>query len=126
MSDDYWRQFTATVAFMEPCTLEGRIEWLDRYKTTSGHVPQMLLRFPDGRGVIVNVTQARLLEALTRERPRAGDTVRIVYNGEAKSAPPGRSPVKEFDVTITQRGSPPPAKTGKPGVGVTGTPGAGT
>jgi len=103
VSDDYWRQWTATVSFMEPCTLEGTIEWLDRYKTNSGYVPQMLLRFADGRGVIVNVTQARLLEELTRERPRAGDRIKIIYKGEAKKAPPGLSPTKTFELVILER-----------------------
>lgn len=104
MSDDYWRGFIATASFMEPTTIEGMVEWLDVYKTNKGIAPQMLIRLDSGQGVIINVLQARLLEECTRLRPRAGDRIRIVYEGEAKRAAPGMSPTKEFDVTIVQRG----------------------
>lgn len=110
MSDDYWRTFIATASFMEPTTIEGVIEWLDRVKVASGTAPQLLIRLDSGQGLIVNVVQARLLEEFTRLRPKAGDRVKIVYRGEAERAAPGHSPTKQFDVSLVAKGSGPQAK----------------
>jgi len=103
MSDDYWNAFLARVSFMEPKTIEGVVEWLDTEKTSAGVVPQMMIRLDSGQGVIVTVAQARLLEELTRRRPRIGDRIKIIYKGEAGKAPPGLSPTKEFDVRVSRK-----------------------
>lgn len=105
--DDYWNQFIATVAFMEPTEIEGVIEWLDTTKVTGGTAPMFLVRLDSGQGFRVVATQARLLEELTRKRPRAGDTIKITYHGEAAKAAPGMSPTKEFSVEVTRNVSPP-------------------
>lgn len=103
MSDDYWNGFIATLSFMEPTTVEGVVEWLDRQKTNSGEAPLFLLRLDSGQGLKVLATQARLLEELTRKRPRVGDRIKLVYHGEAKKAAPGMNPTKEFTVDILER-----------------------
>ncbi len=114
VSDDYWNGFIATASFMEPHAIEGVLEWLDRQKTTAGDAPLFLLRLDSGQGVKILATQARLLEELTRKRPRVGDRIRITYTGEAKKAPPGMNPTKEFTVDIIQRKDPAPSGgTGK-------------
>lgn len=107
MTADYWDQFIATVSFLEPCEVEGTLTRQEEpLRGSDGPIPRFLLRLSNGRTVRVQAPQARLLEELTRTRPRVGDHVRIVYRGEAKRSAPGFSPTKEFTVEV-QRANPP-------------------
>lgn len=110
---DYWNQFIATVSWTEPCELVGTVEGrstIEGQPEGKGQprpvYPVLRIRLDNGRGVIVNGTQARLLELLTIHAPEVGDRIKIVYKGEAGKSAPGFSPTKEFDVMV-RRGSQP-------------------
>ena len=107
---DYWNQFIATVSWDEPKELIGVVE---ARTTIEGMAPGkglprpvypvLHVRLESGRGVIVNGTQARLLELLTLHAPDVGDRIKIVYKGEAGNALPGFTPAKEFEVKVQRR-----------------------
>ena len=107
---DYWNQFIATVSWDEPKELIGIVE---ARSTIEGMAPGkglprpvypvLHVRLDSGRGVIVNGTQARLLELLTKLAPEVGDRIKIVYKGESDRAAPGFSPTKEFEVRVSRK-----------------------
>lgn len=105
--DDYWRQFQATVSFLEPCEVVGTIEARGKLDTREGAAPQLRIRLDNGYIVIVNAVQTRLLAELVRLQPAVGDRIKIVYRGQTGKAAPGMSPTKEFAVAVRPAGSPP-------------------
>lgn len=108
----YWRKFTRTAYFDEPCQLTGTLVCLDEQKTTDGLVPKLTLRLDDGAMVVVVASQARLRAALIEQQPATGDRVRITYTGEAKRAAKGFSPAKEFVVEVRRAEQPAGARPG--------------
>lgn len=114
---DYWNQFIATVSWAAPCTVAGTVEARDTIRGSAPKgqptpiYPVLRIRLDNGRGVIVNGTQARLLELLTLQAPGIGDRIEIAYKGESDKAAPGFSPTKEFDVRVIRKGSQSPAGT---------------
>lgn len=110
---DYWNQFIATVSWAAPCEVVGTVEGRDTIRGSAPKgqpipvYPVLRIRLDNGRGVIVNGTQARLLELLTLHGPEVGDRIKIVYKGESDKAAPGFSPTKEFDVRVIRKESRP-------------------
>jgi hypothetical protein len=108
---DYWNQFIATVSWAAPCTVAGTVEARDTIRGSAPKgqpipvYPVLRIRLDNGRGVIVNGTQARLLELLTLQAPGIGDRIEIAYKGESDKAAPGFSPTKEFDVRVIRKDS---------------------
>jgi hypothetical protein len=107
---DYWNQFIATVSWNEPCEIVGTVEGRDTIEGTPPGkglprpvYPVLRIRLDNGRGVIVNGTQTRLLELLTRLAPEVGDRIKIAYKGESDKAAPGFSPTKEFEVRVIRK-----------------------
>jgi hypothetical protein len=103
--DDYWRQFQATVSFLEPCEVTGTLETRGKLDTREGPAPQLRIRLDNGSVVIVNAVQTRLLSELVRLQPAVGDRIRIVYRGTAGKAAPGMHPTKEFTVAVRPAGA---------------------
>lgn len=107
---DYWNQFVATVSWAEPCEVIGTIEATETIRGSAPKgqptpiYPVLRIRLDNGRGVIVNGTQARLLELLQRLAPEVGDRIKIVYKGESERAAPGFSPTKQFEVRVNRKG----------------------
>jgi hypothetical protein len=114
MTDRYWQQFVHTVSFLEPMKVEGELIVRDQDGPRDDPFPVLILQLRTGYKAKVNVTQTRLLAELVRARPNIGDHLEIVYHGPAPKAAPGLSPVKEFTVHVTRKGSPPPDGTEKP------------
>lgn len=119
---DYWNQFIATVSWAAPCEVVGTVEarsTIEGQPAGKGQrrpvYPVLHIRLDNGRGVIVNGTQARLLELLTLHAPEIGDRIKIVYKGESDKSAPGFSPTKEFDVAVRRATSQPPGGTGPSG-----------
>lgn len=104
---EFWRQFPATISFLEPCTIVGTVERLSAFENRDGGFPQVHLRLDNEMGVIVNVTQARLLAEFVRLLPDVGDRIRIRYTGQSSKAAPGLSPTKEFTLEVQKAGSQP-------------------
>lgn len=114
---DYWNQFVATVSWAAPCEIVGVVEGRSTIRGSAPKgepipvYPVLRIRLDNGRGVIVNGTQARLLEQLMLHAPELGDRIKIVYRGESEKSAPGFSPTKEFDVAVRRAGSQTPAGT---------------
>lgn len=106
MSDPYWKQFMHTVRFEPGKPIEGVLEARNSDGPRHDPYPVIVLRTPQGWKLRVNVTQVRLLSELQRLHPELGDTIRIVYTGDADKAPPGLNPTKEFEVTVTRKDPP--------------------
>jgi hypothetical protein len=114
MTDRYWQQFVHTVSFLEPTKVEGELILRDQDGPKDDPYPVLVLKLRTGYKAKVNVTKTRLLGEFMRARPTIGDWLEIVYHGPAGKAPPGLSPVKEFSVHVTRKGSQPPDGTEKP------------
>lgn len=119
-----------TVTFQKDRPVEGVLEARSQEGPRDDPYPVLVLRTPQNWKLKIHVSQVRLLSELMRQRPDLGDHVRIVYTGDASTSPPGLSPAKEFEVTVTRKGSQPPGPT-SPGVPSgeatpAGTQGAGT
>jgi len=102
----FWRQFPATVSFVDPIRIAGVIESLNEVKIRDEYLPKLRIRQDDGVLVIVTAGQARLLAELVRLKPAVGDRITIDYRGEADRAAPGMNRTKEFTVTV----DPPPGR----------------
>ena len=108
----YWRQFVVSYYFEKP---QDRISgWLVDYWTDGplkDPVPRIRLRTNDGRQFDIVAHQERLKALLVKAAPIKGDTVTIVYIGEAEKAAPGMSKSKLFTVEVTRPGSQSQART---------------
>lgn len=103
---EFWRQFPATIAFVEPIQIEGTLEELREVKLRDEYLPKLHIRQDDGVLVIVTAGQARLLAELVRLKPVKGDRITITYTGEASRAAPGMNRTKEFTVVVKPRQPP--------------------
>ncbi len=101
---NFWRQFPATVAFVEPRTVAGTLEALNEVKVREEYLPKLRIRQDDGVVVIVTAGQARLLAELVELKPAVGDRITITYIGEAGRAAPGMNRTKEFTVEVERAG----------------------
>lgn len=106
VTDKYWQQFMHTVRFEVGKPVEGVLEARNSDGPRNDPYPVLVLRTPQGWKLRLNVTQVRLLSELMKLRPDIGDTVRIVYTGDADKAPAGLNPAKEFEVTVTRKDPP--------------------
>lgn len=110
----FWRQFPATVAFVEPTVIVGTVEALNEIKVRDEYLPKLRIRQDDGVVVIVTAGQARLLAELVRLKPAVGDRITITYIGEAGRAAPGMNRTKEFTVEVQPAGTKSKTKTVTP------------
>lgn len=103
----YWRQFTATMDFLEPGeTVVGTIEHLGEVKTRDGWLPRLHIRQDDGVLVYVNCGPKRLIAELIRLQPKVGDRIKIRYLGDEERSAPGMNPVRRFAVAVRPAGAP--------------------
>lgn len=105
----YWIQFPVTVYWDHPVKVSGHLMEHRVVKTADGPIPRLELQTAQGRRIIINVAQQRLLAELARLEPAVGDVVSIEYHGEAPKAAPGYSKAKEFTVEVRKRAHEAPA-----------------
>lgn len=97
----YWNQFPIDWRPDEAgdCIV-GTIEHLGEQKVIEGFAPRLKIRTDDGEIVHVVATQTQLLAKLVRLKPRVGDRIKILFEGESKTSMPGFKPTHIYRVAV--------------------------
>lgn len=99
----YWNQFPIDWRPDQPGdSIVGTIDHLGQQKVIDGFAPRLRIVTDDGETVHVVATQTQLLAKLVRLKPRVGDRIKILFEGEAANTVPGLRPTHIYRVAVRQ------------------------
>lgn len=97
----YWNQFPIDWRPDEPGdSVVGTVEHLGEQKVIDGFAPRIRIRTDDGEIVHVVATQTQLLAKLVRLKPKVGDRIKILFEGESRTVVPGFKPAHIYRVAV--------------------------
>lgn len=97
----YWNQFPIDWRPDQPGDqVVGTIEHLGEQKVIDGFAPRLKIRTDEGEVVYVVATQTQLLAKLVRLKPRVGDRIKILFEGESNTKIAGFKPAHIYRVAV--------------------------